>query len=359
MRNIEERLTPEQKQMARRRRILQGRAAQGTCIFAALLAVSLLFGCTLAFGQDRTFSDSENRMLAQRPEITWRALADGSFIGTVGGGNIEFIAQAREGELLAAAADGKAAPASLEWMTHAKNDMACGGDALLAVRLLTAEDEGWLSDIAAAAESGDAAWLVEDWSDAAAPAARVVSEDDGCDVPVWDEGAKLYREPVGAEPVCYVFGGGHVGRALVPVLASVGFVVEVVDDRPGICDPAAFPAARGVTCGAFKDLDDYTHITPRDFVVVLTHGHLGDAIVLERVLPHRPAYVGCIGSARKAGFVRRTLEEHGIAAELAESVHLPIGDDILAVTPAEIAVSIAAQMIRCRAELRPHRPHGK
>ena len=114
-----------------------------------------------------------------------------------------------------------------------------------------------------------------------------------------------------------------------------------------------------MTCGAFKDLDDYTHITPRDFVVVLTHGHLGDAVVLEHVLPHRPAYVGCIGSARKAGFVRRTLEEHGIAAELAESVHLPIGDDILAVTPAEIAVSIAAQMIRCRAGLRPHSPHSK
>ena len=63
------------------------------------------------------------------------ALADGSFIGTVGGGNIEFIAQAREGELLAAAAADRPAPASLEWMTHAKNDMACGGDALLAVRL--------------------------------------------------------------------------------------------------------------------------------------------------------------------------------------------------------------------------------
>ena len=79
MRNIEERLTPEQKQMARRRRILQGRAAQGTCIFAALLVISLLFGGTLAFGQDKTFSDSENRMLAQRPEITWRALEDGAF----------------------------------------------------------------------------------------------------------------------------------------------------------------------------------------------------------------------------------------------------------------------------------------
>ena len=62
--------------------------------------------------------------------------------------------------------------------------------------------------------------------------------------------------------------------------------------------------------------------------------------------------MGCIGSRRKAGFVRDALEAAGIPADLAASVHLPIGEDILAVTPAEIAVSIAAQLIRCRAELR-------
>ncbi len=285
------------------------------------------------------------------------ALSDGSYLGTVGGGNIEFIAQKRCGGLLAAAASGEDAPASLEWMTHEKNAMACGGDALLAVRLLTPADAEWLEDLARAVASGDAAWLVEDWSDPAAPLVRVERDGGGCDVPAWDEKAARYTEPVGGEPVCYVFGGGHVGRALVPVLASVGFVVEVVDDREGVCDPANFPLARRVTCGAFEDPSLYERITPRDYVVVLTHGHLGDAAALEGALPRRPAYVGCIGSRRKAGFVRDLLKEHGIPAELADSVHLPIGEDILAVTPAEIAVSIAAQIIRCRAELRPRRPH--
>lgn len=287
------------------------------------------------------------------------ALADGSFVGTVGGGNIEFIAQARAGELLAAAAAGASdsgtpahAPASLEWMTHEKNAMACGGDALLAVRLLGADDASALEELSRVREADEAAWLEEDWSDAEDPAMRIVREGSASDAPAWDEDARRYAEPVGAEPVCYVFGGGHVGQALVPVLHSVGFEVVVMDDREGICDPARFPQARAVVHGAFEDLDALVHVTSRDYVVVLTHGHLGDAAVLERVLPHRPAYVGCIGSRRKAGFVRQMLADHGIDRELADAVHLPIGEEILAVTPAEIAVSIAAQLIRCRAELR-------
>lgn len=279
-------------------------------------------------------------------------LADGTFIGTVGGGNIEFIAQGRERDLIAAAKKGELAPAMLEWMTHQKNAMACGGDALLAVRLLGPDDLEVFQALKRCADSGAGAWLEEDWSDAEAPRARVRTSGRGTDVPSWSEDAKTYIEPVGAEPVCYVFGGGHVGQALVPLLASVGFAVEVVDDREGICDPALFPAARRVTCGAFEDKSLYESICDRDYVVVLTHGHLGDAAALEGALPHRPAYVGCIGSRTKAAFVRRTLEEHGIPAELAAQVHLPIGEKIGAVTPAEIAVSIVAQIIRCRAELR-------
>lgn len=290
-------------------------------------------------------------------------LADGTWVGTVGGGNIELIAQRRSTELLAAAsfAGEKPAPAtapaaSLEWMTHKKNAMACGGDALLAVRLVMPSELPLVCKLAELLASGGVGWLEEDWSDSQSPSWRLRGEKDApsraCDVPTWDESACRYVEPVGPEPVCHVFGGGHVGQALVPVLASVGFRVDVMDDRPGICDPALFPQAEAVTCGAFEDLDSLVRVTSRDYVVVLTHGHLGDAAVLERVLPHRPAYVGCIGSRRKAGFVRDALEAAGIPAELAAGVHLPIGEDILAVTPAEIAVSIAAQLIRCRAELR-------
>ena len=290
-------------------------------------------------------------------------LADGTWVGTVGGGNIELIAQRRSQGLLAAAAAGQPAPSSLEWMTHEKNAMACGGDALLAVRLVTSGEAALLAELDELLSAGGIGWIEEVWSDPASPACRLLGEKDApaagaCDVPTWDEGAHRYVEPVGAEPVCHVFGGGHVGQALVPVLASVGFRVDVMDDRPGICAPALFPQAGAVTCGAFEDLDSLVHVSSRDYVVVLTHGHKGDAAVLERVLPHRPAYVGCIGSRKKAGFVRQALADAGIPKELAATVHLPIGEDILAVTPAEIAVSIAAQLIRCRAELRPSRPHA-
>ena len=291
------------------------------------------------------------------------ALADGTYVGTVGGGNIELIAQRRSQDLLAAAAAGQPAPSFLEWMTHEKNAMACGGDALLAVRLVTSGEAALLAELDELLSAGGIGWIEEVWSDPASPACRLLGEKDApaagaCDVPTWDEGARRYVEPVGAGPVCHVFGGGHVGQALVPVLASVGFRVDVLDDRPGICDPALFPQAEAVTCGAFEDLDSLVHVSSRDYVVVLTHGHKGDAAVLERVLPHRPAYVGCIGSRKKAGFVRQALADAGIPEELAATVHLPIGEDILAVTPAEIAVSIAAQLIRCRAELRPSRPHA-
>lgn len=315
------------------------------------------------------------------------ATADGGWLGTVGGGNIELIAQRRCRELLSAASSAaekdREVAASLEWMTHEKNAMACGGDALLAVRLLGRRDVAALEGLAAllgtsggevvvgpgaepcaAAARDEAAWLVEDWSDPWAPAMRLVRDageltaaEAGCDVSSWDADCARYVEPVGAEPVCYVFGGGHVGRALVPVLASVGFRVVVYDDRPAVADPAAFPRAERVVCGEFADLLDHVSPGARDYVVVLTHGHLGDACVLERVLPRRPAYVGCIGSRRKAGFVRQSLLDAGAPAEAVDAVRLPIGEDILAVTPAEIAVSIAAQLIRCRAELRPTRPH--
>ena len=293
---------------------------------------------------------------------------DGRVLGTIGGGAVERLSIQRAQDALKNGGSNELKSYNLHPSEVASTGMICGGAVTVYFQFFAPEQTADVAVLKRWREMLDKdvdLWLLLSLDGDSVNEFHVVTREE---IPqdkvdyfsakaVWKDG--IYVEPLCHAGSVYIFGGGHVGRALVPVLASVGFVVEVVDDRPDICDPAAFPAARGVTCGAFKDLDDYTHITPRDFVVVLTHGHLGDAIVLERVLPHRPAYVGCIGSARKAGFVRRMLEEHGIAAELAESVHLPIGDYILAVTPAEIAVSIAAQMIRCRAELRPHRPHGK
>ncbi len=285
-------------------------------------------------------------------------LADGSFIGTVGGGRIEQIAIERGHAVLAGAE-----PASLVWETHERTGMACGGDALLGVcRLEPAEALPYLRRLSKVLAVGSLAWVVEHWDDPAHPRLDLVDkpvapvDPFGTD-PAWSEATRTYVEPIAPDARCYVYGGGHVGQALVPLLASTGWVPVVVDDRPELARPEVFPAAREVRLVDFRALPADLLPTARDYAVVLTHGHMADVDVLAQVVPCHPAYVGCIGSRRKAAFARDSIVARGVVRADADAVHLPIGEDILAVTPAEIAVSITAQMIRCRAELRPVRPH--
>ena len=290
-------------------------------------------------------------------------LEDGSSLGTVGGGNVERVAESRARALLAGEKDVQLPDASaaetdrspnapaLEWLTRDANDMACGGDALLAVRTLTPDDLPTLEALLDALGSRGAATLEELWADPSAPVLRVATDARLAPRASWDEASATYREPVMASATCHVFGAGHVGTALVPLAASIGYRVAVYDDRPEAADPARFSPATIVSCGSFADLAAEARIGAHDAVVVLTHGHAADETVLLAVLEReaQPAYVGCIGSRRKAALARARLEAAGIPAERVASVHLPIGEDILAVTPQEIAVSIAAQLIRCRA----------
>ena len=290
-------------------------------------------------------------------------LEDGCTLGTVGGGNVERVAESRARALLAGEKDVQLPDASaaetdrspnapaLEWLTRDANDMACGGDALLAVRTLTPDDLPTLEALLDALGSRGAATLEELWADPSAPVLRVATDARLAPRASWDEASATYREPVMASATCHVFGAGHVGTALVPLAASIGYRVAVYDDRPEAADPARLPSATSVSCGSFADLAAGARIGAHDAVVVLTHGHAADETVLLAVLEReaQPAYVGCIGSRRKAALARARLEAAGIPAERVASVHLPIGEDILAVTPQEIAVSIAAQLIRCRA----------
>lgn len=117
----------------------------------------------------------------------------------------------------------------------------------------------------------------------------------------------------------YLFGAGHVGRALVPVLTGVEFPVVVYDERPEAVRPEDFPAALAV---------------------------------VRQVLAWGPSYVGCMGSRKKRAFLRTALAEAGFAPEQIDTVHLPIGLEIGARTPAEIAISVAAELIAHRAALR-------
>lgn len=161
----------------------------------------------------------------------------------------------------------------------------------------------------------------------------------------------IFAEQIATSGRVYIFGGGHVAQELVPVLAHVGFRCTVMDDRAEFTDPKLFPGAEAVIRGDLGRIADYFQIGSEDYVCVMTRGHAYDTQVQAQVLPCRPAYCGVIGSKFKAAGVRRTLQEaYGLTDELLDLVTTPIGLDIKGETPAEIAISIAAQMILHRAQ---------
>ena len=162
--------------------------------------------------------------------------------------------------------------------------------------------------------------------------------------------------PVGQRAL--IFGGGHVSQALCPLLRSVDFRPWIFDCRPAFADRALFPDAEEVLCGDFTRIADYVTVTPEDYVVVMTSGHGFDFTVQEQVLRDETAYIGVIGSRRKTAAVNERLRAAGIPESAIARVHAPIGTAIRAVTPAEIAVSVAGEMICVRAERRGDEGHG-
>lgn len=166
------------------------------------------------------------------------------------------------------------------------------------------------------------------------------------DAPATD-GRFCLKIPVGERVL--LFGGGHCALALAPLLTSVGFRVTVMDSRAEYAGADRFPCAERVICGDYARLGDYLTVLPDDYIVVMTNGHSFDFCVEEQVLRVPSAYVGVIGSAGKRASVDARLREVGVPEEAIGRVHTPVGLPIKAVSPEEIAVSIAGEMILVRA----------
>lgn len=160
--------------------------------------------------------------------------------------------------------------------------------------------------------------------------------------------ACIYNEVISPPGRVFVFGGGHVACALVPVLARIGFLCTVVDDRKEFANAIRFPDAEHVVVADLEHLPDF-HIGRDDYVCIMTRGHIGDYAVQRQILPLHPYYIGVIGSRGKLAFVREKLLADGFAAHDIDAVHAPIGLPISAAAPEEIAVSIAAELIAVRA----------
>lgn len=151
---------------------------------------------------------------------------------------------------------------------------------------------------------------------------------------------------------CYIFGGGHVSHALVPLLGSVGFPCVVLDERPEYANAEVFPTAAAVRCGALPRLARELHFAAGDSVLIMTRGHQGDYEVLCEALRAPVWYLGMVGSRRKMEATFALLRQDGFSEAEISRIVTPIGLDIDAETPEEIAVSIAAEMIQERAARR-------
>lgn len=144
----------------------------------------------------------------------------------------------------------------------------------------------------------------------------------------------------------YIFGAGHVGLALEPVLRSLDFETVVIDDRKEFACRERFPdATRVKVIGSFKESFDDIVTDEHSYIVIVTRGHSGDLDVLRDALKQKFAYLGMIGSRVKNKTLYDILLAEGVTQEELDRVHAPIGTQIFAETPEEIAISIAAEII--------------
>ena len=166
---------------------------------------------------------------------------------------------------------------------------------------------------------------------------------------------QVFIEPIEGQPVLCLFGAGHVAQPLAHLAHLAGFRVEVLDDRPRFANAERFPEAARVVVDDFTAGAGQLTLGPNTYAVVVTRGHKGDGEALRAVLGRGLRYVGLLGSRPKMVHVFQALLEQGLRPEELERVHTPVGLDIGAQTPEEIAVSILAEMIAVRRGVDPAR----
>jgi xanthine dehydrogenase accessory factor len=158
----------------------------------------------------------------------------------------------------------------------------------------------------------------------------------------------VFVEPVLPQPAAYIFGAGHVSKSLAKAASMAGFATIVADDREQFANRERFPEADEVHAGEYEQIFSKLDITSSGYIVIVTRGHKDDMRVLKLALNTPARYVAMIGSKRKVLGVMKELEKEGTPREAFERLHAPMGLDIGAVTPEEIAISVVAEMIAVR-----------
>ncbi len=285
--------------------------------------------------------------------------ADGTQTGTIGGGAMEARAKQHAMELSSGSTD-----AIVDLKVHSDGSKETGFNngmvTVLFRRFYGGSAKAFLDEALEAIEQGTDAWLVCPIRNHTAGETLLVSTAEllrRLHPEQLPKGTALLKgaenwfvEPLYNNPRVLIFGGGHVAQKTAAQLAFLDFRVWVIEQRDAFADPALFPAAERILNVPFEIARADISISARDHAIVMTSAHETDYKVLRWLLDTPADYIGCIGSRRKITYTKEKLLMDGMSLKQMSRIHAPIGLNIGAETPAEIAVSIAAELIAYRNE---------
>ena len=296
---------------------------------------------------------------------------DGRTTGTVGGGAVELVCTKKAVEAL------KEKSSFTEKYILTPNEindigMICGGNVEIYFQYLDNENtlhRAFIEKMLELVSEGKDAWLVDIAEKGTITQFGIYTKDEGfffidkdaeekvlpfiafSAVRAVKDNLLIYTEPVSTSSRAFIFGAGHVGKALAPVLEKTGFNVIFFDNRPETVTKENSPGAKEIIFGDYKNIFEKITIGANDYVIIMTPGHQADFEVLDQTLRTEATYIGCIGSSKKVAVTQARLMERGHTPENISRIHSPIGIEIYAETPEEIAISIAAELIKHRALL--------
>lgn len=279
-------------------------------------------------------------------------LMDGAQTGTVGGGSLEF--RARQ-DALALLQNGHCAVKQYD--IHTDEKTVYSGSVTILFRPFAGES-GWAlcARMRDALESGEQSYLVCQLQDGCALPSVVLSAEaivQTCQIAAAPEEPQVAHgehawliEPIVSQPRVILFGGGHVAQCMARQLALLEYRIWVIEDRAEFATAELFPMAERVLCHDYTTVEPLLNISKRDHAIVMSRGHETDYGILRWLLRSPADYIGCIGSKKKISLTNERLLADGLMQTQIERLHAPVGLRIGAEAPAEIAVSIAAEMIQ-------------
>lgn len=306
---------------------------------------------------------------------------DGSIIGTIGGGRLEADAMRLAGSVLDSGGM-LIQPFDLAGGDVAEMDMICGGKGEILIEFIDAANDKNLEVFRAAAEClerREKAWLITAFNHAGGSIGQnkqqCLVQRDGSLTGKFDgdphflaklisgpakisihaevlDDLRVIVEPIRHTGTVFIFGAGHVSQKIAPLSENVGFRTIVLDDREEYANRKRFPEVTKVNVlSSFENCMSELTVDEDSYLVIVTRGHLHDKTVLQQALRTKAGYIGMIGSRTKRDKIYKALLCEGFTEHNLRRVYSPIGTDIGAETPEEIAVSIVGELIKVRAEL--------